>query len=268
MKKVFVMMGMLLSLGLFCACSSDSMEQIGEKLPESQQEKSPEEEEGTTQPEHQQEKTSEEQEGNTSPEENKCDSMAVKGVRYWGWFKDVTGQMTYNEDLQAWHFISRWPYAPVGPTLDLYPIELEDEFKVEGLVVTLSGDIFIDDENQRIYIELTKIERNSNYPTMDKEGFFPMDTEECFSGQVIEAKDGGDSIKVIITETPEEYSFSYYAPHTYCSVSFLKSDLLNPDIREGDTVDFRIVSYKMLSIIYNGPETNCNEFFCSVKPCK
>ena len=219
MKKVFVMMSMLLSLGLFCACSSDDENDVKNNL------------------------------------------------RYWDCFRDVTGQMTYNEDLQAWHFISRWPYGPVGPTLDLYPIELEDEFKVEGLVVTLSGDIFIDDENQRYYIELTKIDKNSKYPPKDKDGFYPLENEECFSAQVTTIEDG-DSIKAVITENPAWDSYAFFAPHKNSSVILLKSDLLNPDIQKGDVIDFWIVRYKMLSIIDNGPETYCNEFFCIVKPCK
>lgn len=187
--------------------------------------------------------------------------------RYWGQFNDVTGQMTYNEDLQTWHFISRWPYAPVGPTLDLYPIELEDEFKVEGLVVTLSGDIYTDDENQRYYIELTKIGKNSKYPPKDKNGYFPLETEECFSAQVTAIEDG-DSIKAVITENPDQNSYAFFAPRKGSSVIFLKSDLQKTEIQKGDEIDFKIVCYKMLSIIDNGPETYCNEFFCRIKPFK
>ena len=183
-----------------------------------------------------------------------------------GYIADVVGLLSYDEDLQAWHFISRWPYVPVGPEFDLYPIELADDFKVDGLVVNISGNVYMG--IQRAYIDITDIKVDSKWPAVDKNGFFPMDTEECFSAQVTDAKYDGDSIKAVITENPAWDSYAFFAPHEGSSVLLLKSDLQNPDIHEGDVIDFRIVRYKMLSIIYNGPETYCHEFFCSVKPCK
>jgi hypothetical protein len=181
-----------------------------------------------------------------------------------GSYNNITGYITYNNDLEAWHFISYWPYC-YGPAHDYYTINLGNEYKIDWLLVTLSGNIFIDKVEQRSYIEITKIERNYKWPTQDKDRFFPTDIEECYSGCVTDAKDDGDSIMTIITEQPD--SIPFYGPRINTSVSFLKGDLQNPDIQEGDVIDFRITRYKMLSIRDMG-DYYCDKFFCNVEPCK
>ena len=179
---------------------------------------------------------------------------------------DVTGLLSYNMDEEAWHFVSSWPYSPVGPKLDLYPIELSDDFKTERLLVTISGNTYIDEEEQKTYIEITKIRINTDMPIIDREGYFPLQVDGCFSACVTDAKADEDSIKAILIEIPD--SVPFFAPHKSASVYLFKSDLQNLEIREGDVVDFRVVHFKMLHIIENGPETFCDNFICRVKPCK
>ena len=177
----------------------------------------------------------------------------------------VIGHISYNNDLQAWHFFSTWPYTYL--THDYYTINLGDDFKIDWLLVTISGNIFIDKVEQRSYIEITKIEKcSSDMEIMDKDGFFSMDIEECYSGCVADAKDDKDSIKVQITEAPE--NLSLYDPRKGASIYILKSDIQNPNIVEGDVVDFRIIRYKALSLGQMGGDAYIREYFCNVKPCK
>ncbi|MBO7046104.1 MAG: hypothetical protein J6W38_07100 [Prevotella sp.] len=129
MKKVFVILGMLLSLGLFWACSSDENNGDDDKVmvPDGQ--------------------------------ETRETRMPLFSI------KDVPGQMAYS-DTKEWHIMCGVPntYDSVN---DYYPSELSDEFKVEGLEVVISGDIYEEDTihfprcgGQEVYfIELTKIEK-------------------------------------------------------------------------------------------------------------
>jgi hypothetical protein len=128
MKKVFVILGMLLSLGLFWACSSDENNGDDDKVmvPDGQETR-----------------------------ETRTPLFSIK---------DVPGQMAYS-DTKEWHIMYSIPntYDCVN---DYYPSELSDEFKVEGLEVVISGNVFDKDTvNQHsagyevYYIELTKIEK-------------------------------------------------------------------------------------------------------------
>lgn len=119
MKKKIIMMGMLLSLGLFCACSSDE-------------------------------------------EDVRADNTA-KSLNLT--ISDVSGIMLYNKELQKW-YISYYIPNSIDSFNDYYPIELRDEYKVEGLYVIISGKLYEWDipvyrlGGQKIYyIELTKIEK-------------------------------------------------------------------------------------------------------------
>ena len=200
-------------------------------------------------------------------------------------YRDLTGYILYDQELQAWHFLSYWPYSP-DMIYDYYIIELEDEYKIDGLLVTLSGNIYLDDENDRIYIEITKIKKcSSDEEIMDRDGYFSMVTEECYSGCVTDANDeedrikeqlktlvndGEEYIKVLITEAPTNLrGWAGLDPQKGKYVYFLKSELQNPDIHEGDIVDFRIIRYKMLEHIHWGADVYyTNIYFCIVEPCK
>ena len=247
MKKVLFILGVLLSLGLFCACS---------KSDETTDDNNGEVKDWGTRPSDRTSWTSR------------------------GWIRDLTGYITYNEDLQLWHFISSWPYTEIYK--DYYPIELSDEFKVDGLLVTIDVNLYWDEEEQREYIEITKIEKCSiDMEIMDRDGFFSMKTEECYSGCVTDAiddedrilaqiqalvNDGEEWIKVKITETPN--SFTWLAPVKNNDVYFLKSDLQNPDIQVGDVVDFRIMRFYLLEHKHMGSDVYSTKFYCVVEPCK
>lgn len=239
MKKVFVILGMLLSLGMFCACSSDD---DNEKVKEWKESKEPR-----------------------------------------GRITDMTGYILYDNALHAWHFVSYWPYSE-DLTHDYYPTELGSEFRVDGLLVTLSGNTFWNEGDKWGIIEITKIEKcSSDKEIMDREGFFSMKIEDCYSGYVTDTKDdkdwiieqikalnkdNEDWIKVYITENPYPNSLSWLDPLKDEEIYFFKSDLQNPDIHEGDVVNFRIVRYKMLERIESGSDKFCHKYFCNVKPCK
>lgn len=232
MKKIIVFIGLLLSLGVFNACSNDETTEVSINNKNGNKNGDADDKKGTKTPA--------------------------------GSFNNITGYITYSNDLEAWHFISYWPYC-LGPSHDYYPINLGDEFKIDWVLVTLSGNIFIDHVEQRSYIEITEIEKNDKWPTQDKDRFFPTDIEKCYSGCVTDAKDNGDSIMTIITEMPD--SIPFFGPRINTSVSFLKNDLQNPDIQEGDIIDFRIERYKMISFISSSTDIYCDKYFCNVKPC-
>ena len=248
MKKVFFILGVLLSLGLFCACSNDGDDET------------------------------------TEIGGSRGGNVNLKGP--YNWFGDLTGYILYDQELQAWHFLSYWPYSVDGFRHNYYTIELEDEYKIDGLLVTLSGNVYKDEKNDRIYIEITKIKKcSSDEEIMDRDGYFSMKTEECYSGCVTDANDeedrikeqlktlvsdGEECIKVLITEAPANFKGMFVLePQKDKYVYFLKSELQNPDIHEGDIVDFRIIRYKMLEHIHWGADVYyTNIYFCIVEPCQ
>ena len=241
MKRVLFILVAFLSLGLFCACSSTNEDPV-----------------------------------------SRIGNINLK--RPYTWFGDLTGYILYDQELQAWHFLTYWPYSESGPLHNLYIIELEDEYKIDGLLVTLSGDLYKDEKNDRIYIEITEIVKcSSDEEIMDRDGYFSMITEECYSGLVTDANDeedrikeqlktlvsdGEEYIKVLITEAPTNLrGWLWLDPQKGKYVYFLKSELQNPDIHEGDIVDFRIVRYKMLEHRRFGSDYYTNKYFCIVEPC-
>ena len=117
MKKVLFILGVLLSFELFCACS---------KSDETTDDNNGEVKDWGTRPSDRTSWTSR------------------------GWTYGQTGWIIYNEDLQLWHFISSWPYTEIYE--DYYPIELSDEFKVDGLWVTIDGNLYWDEEEQGEFI--------------------------------------------------------------------------------------------------------------------
>ena len=200
-----------------------------------------------------------------------------------GWMRDLRGYILYDQELRAWHFLSYWPYSVDIITHDYYTIELGDDFKIDGLLVNVSGNIYYDEVEQRAYMDIKLLEKcSSDKEIMDREGFFSMNIEECYSGCVADAKDdvdgiseqiralvgeGEDWVKVIVTEAPTNIR-SWLDPLKNEHVYFLKSDLQNPDIREGDIVDFRIIRYKGLSFVQSGSDIFIVDYFCRVEPCK
>ena len=242
-------MSVLLSLVLFSACSSDDDDKV---------------------------------------DDDKVDNGKVKEWKESkeprGRITNMTGYILYDNGLHAWHFVSYWPYSP-DITHDYYPTELGSEFRVDGLLVTLSGNIFWNEGEKWGIIEITQIEKcSSDKEIMDRKGFFSMKTEDCYSGYVSNAKDDDDVIiaavkdevkdkdwiKVNITEAPNPNGRSTFSPDPGegSAVYFLKSDLQNPDIREGDIVDFKIISYKLLEMGHSATDVICFNFYCNVKPCK
>ncbi len=120
MKKLVFFMGLLLSLGMFCACSNDDEDVM----------------------------LFNKQETRTSL-----------------FIKDVSGEMAYS-DTKEWHIVCGVP-GTYDSTNDYYPSELNDEFKVEGLKVIISGEVLGERVDSIQYpggyevfnIELTKIEK-------------------------------------------------------------------------------------------------------------
>lgn len=219
----------------------------------------------------------------------KCTSDGNGEVKDWeksktahGWMRDLRGYILYDQELRAWHFLSYWPYS-VDITHDYYIIELRDDFKIDGLLVDVSGNIYYDEVEKRAYIDIKLLEKCSrDKEIMDRDGFFSMDIEECYSGRVADAKndddrikeqikalvsEGEEYIKVLITEAPTNIRL-WLDPRKDKYVYFLKSELQNPDIREGDIVDFRIVRYKSLSFIQDGSDRYIKDYFCRVEICK
>jgi hypothetical protein len=78
---------------------------------------------------------------------------------------DVRGIMAYNNSLQRWFVMCDYPntYDRVD---NYFPLEIEDEYKVPGLNVIISGDVCGEVPNlpllgghENYNIELTKIEK-------------------------------------------------------------------------------------------------------------
>ena len=211
---------------------------------------------------------------------SKNDNNEVMDWKPAGRMDDLIGYIRYNKDLQAWFFVSYWPYS-VDITHEYCFKALGDDFKVDGLLVKLSGEIFINEVEQRTYIEISKIEKcSSDMEIMDKDGFFTMEINDCYSGIVTNAKNDADQIraqieslvkgdeewiKAIITVTPN--SLNWLDPLKNEDVYFLKSDLQKQDIREGDIVEFKIVRYKLLEKKRSGSDVYCSKYFCNIKPC-
>ena len=207
-----------------------------------------------------------------SSEDDKTKDMTAYSEIY-----DLTGYISYINEQQAWCFISGWPMDDAFH--GYYIIGLEDDFKAEGLVVTVSGNIYKNEEDQRYYIKITEIEKCSNTKgILDKIDYLSMQIEDCYSGYVTDVEEDDilikallkdeDLIKVQITETPcQDYLFRNDYPKDKI-IYFLKSDFQDSDFQKGDIVDFRIVRYKELERIFIYANCYCSKYFCSVKPCK
>ena len=273
MKKVLFILGMLLSLGMFCACSSDDdTPVVSEELNRT---------DGVG-------NENAEGEDSEAADDSDADSLSNGEVKGWtppvdwtsvGRISDLTGYITYHKDLQAWLFISYWPMAMEDAFHCYYPIELGDEFKVEGLVITISGNIYLDEGSSRFYIELTQIEKSdSTKDILDRVDSIPMYIDDCYSGYVTDAEEDDimiktllkdeDLIKVVVTETPpQDCLFKDDYLDNKKIVYFSRSDFQGLDIQVGDIVDFRIDCYKPLEIIHLYDNIYCHKYFCSVKPC-
>ena len=79
--------------------------------------------------------------------------------------KDVGGLVAYNNSLQRWFVMCDYPntYDRVD---NYFPLEIEDEYKVPGLRVIISGNVYGEVPNlpilgghENYYIELIKIEK-------------------------------------------------------------------------------------------------------------
>ena len=79
--------------------------------------------------------------------------------------KDVRGLMAYNNSIQRWFVMCDYPntYDRVD---NYFPLKIEDEYKIPGLMVIISGDIYGKVPNlpllgghENYNIELTKIEK-------------------------------------------------------------------------------------------------------------
>lgn len=246
MKKVLLFLSVLLSLGLFCACSKSD---------------------------------------ETTDDNGEVKDWGTRPADWTSWtsqdsIRDLTGFVTYNNELQAWYFISSWPIMDEGPHY-YYPIELGDDFKVDGLWVTISGRTYLNKEEYRMYIDITKIERckSSTKEILDRRDYISMQNDDCYSGYVTDAEEDDifirallkdeDLIKVLVTEVPpHDHLFWADRNPDHRIVYFLTSDFQDSDIRVGDIIDFRIDLYKQLEIKYIYDYDICHKYLCSVKPCK
>ena len=79
--------------------------------------------------------------------------------------KDVEGLVAYNNSLQRWFVMCDYPHTYDSVDND-FPLEIEDEYKVPGLRVIISGNVYGEVPNlpllgghENYYIELLKIEK-------------------------------------------------------------------------------------------------------------
>lgn len=89
----------------------------------------------------------------------------------------------------------------------------------------------------------------------------------CFTSEVIVSADSIDVIRARITDAPEGVTDTQ--PHKGTFVQLSKRELGNPNIQEGDFVNFQVISFEILPL----PEilSYFNTMFlftCKVKPCK
>lgn len=90
----------------------------------------------------------------------------------------------------------------------------------------------------------------------------------CFSACITGTQDNSETIKAIITNTPETLYDYDNQLHIGISVYLLKCDLPNIGFQKGDIVDFEIIHYETLPLPEDRPNYYTNDFFCRVKPCK
>ena len=92
----------------------------------------------------------------TLPEENL--GTPIKSIT------DVLGTVHFNKSLQKWEIINHIPLT-IDSVVIYYPINISDDFKIEGLKVFISGDVYKGDKDillggEEVYmIKLIKIKK-------------------------------------------------------------------------------------------------------------